>query len=490
MQSPSSPPRRMLWFCLGFCAALALWAKWAAVTPPPMATTEGSSGVGSRTVPTTSRAFKLVPVVSRASVVKATVSAATSAGAGTVPSAENNTAVAPVPPNDPIISESRSSDIVPFASVTVDQTRDVRKIAGKSPQSWCGYEGSNSEASPTVDTPGVCTYHFVGEGCVKRADSRENSRGDWVGPYAFPQFPGLIPPRPVEEQGDKDSGFFTSGEISLTEKEERDMRRPFLNECGKRPRYVSIAYPPFGSPEQPFPLLMAGDYDPATMRGADDWLVPEVFGVYKIMKIPPTSVQFVIDIGANIGIFSVAACKRFPNARILALEPHPVNFRLAVDNVRRAGCSRRVKVLNRGVSSDGRSLRLAWFDSIANSAYVRGAADESGEKNSAATTVQMRTISVAQLLESAAEFFKQKNGTLQVDYLKWDCEGCEYETLPLLRKKMERENASNNDNLQQSPDVVQDVVVRDLLCETHPDVLPLSLWDREDVGLSGPIFVA
>ena len=108
----------------------------------------------------------------------------------------------------------------------------------------------------------------------------------------------------------------------------------------------------------------------------------------------------VLDVGANIGLFSISICKRFPQAKIIALEPHPANFRLLVDNVHRAGCAGSVKPLNKGLSANGRSLKLQWIGGIANSAF-RG---ELTSDRGGGGYMPMQTISPWQLWEAAAEW--------------------------------------------------------------------------------------
>jgi FkbM family methyltransferase len=48
-----------------------------------------------------------------------------------------------------------------------------------------------------------------------------------------------------------------------------------------------------------------------------------------------TAPEFIIDAGANIGLASVYFASRFPNARILAIEPERKNFEILVKNVER-----------------------------------------------------------------------------------------------------------------------------------------------------------
>ena len=48
----------------------------------------------------------------------------------------------------------------------------------------------------------------------------------------------------------------------------------------------------------------------------------------------PHRVRTILDCGANIGLASLYFAERYPEARILALEPHPENFRLLRANTR------------------------------------------------------------------------------------------------------------------------------------------------------------
>lgn len=132
--------------------------------------------------------------------------------------------------------------------------------------------------------------------------------------------------------------------------------------------------------------------------------------------------KVIVDLGANIGLFAISACKRFPNARILSFEPHPGNFRQLVYNVKAAGCARNVEVYNKGLSMDGRPMVLYWHDSIGTSAYRGPTAWEPKPP-----TLHMETINVQDLWNLVGE------GT-PVSLMKVDCEGCEYEIVPLIQQ--------------------------------------------------------
>jgi len=110
-----------------------------------------------------------------------------------------------------------------------------------------------------------------------------------------------------------------------------------------------------------------------------------------------------------------------------------MNYRFLVENVRRAGCADRVQAFNAGVSEDGRTLALSFDGSINANAY----STINGNKYN----IDVRTVSVKALW--SAEYLGIET---VVPFMKIDCEGCEWEVLPL----------------------VDPARVLKLVCETHP----------------------
>ena len=49
---------------------------------------------------------------------------------------------------------------------------------------------------------------------------------------------------------------------------------------------------------------------------------------------PPFQPEYIIDAGANIGLFSILMASRYPDARILCIEPEPENFNVLKANTR------------------------------------------------------------------------------------------------------------------------------------------------------------
>jgi FkbM family methyltransferase len=118
----------------------------------------------------------------------------------------------------------------------------------------------------------------------------------------------------------------------------------------------------------------------------------------------------IIDIGANIRLFTLYAKSRWPNAKILAFEPEGDNFAALSDNVRKNSLAS-VECFRLGVSAGCGTVDL--FKHPKNSGghsihYHHGNA------------VSIETVNLDWILNKF-------DG--EVDLLKMDCEGCEREIL-------------------------------------------------------------
>ncbi len=74
-----------------------------------------------------------------------------------------------------------------------------------------------------------------------------------------------------------------------------------------------------------------------TVSGADIthlWVADEVLleGVYQLDAVPFTP-DVVLDLGANIGLFTLLAARRWPQANLVCVEPHPTTFSFLCDNL-------------------------------------------------------------------------------------------------------------------------------------------------------------
>jgi FkbM family methyltransferase len=137
-------------------------------------------------------------------------------------------------------------------------------------------------------------------------------------------------------------------------------------------------------------------------RGSDDpWVLREAFTWSDQLPPPGVEPRFIVDLGANIGMSMALFAVRFPDARIVGIEPDPANAELCRRNV--AAWGSRCQVLEAAVWSEDGTVRIAGG---ATSAY---SVQEDGR--------EVSSISLSKLVE--------KYGP--IDYVKVDIEGGERE---------------------------------------------------------------
>jgi FkbM family methyltransferase len=146
---------------------------------------------------------------------------------------------------------------------------------------------------------------------------------------------------------------------------------------------------------------------------ADLAIIEEVFGreVYDLRGI--CGPEVVVDLGAHVGASVLFFAMRFPKARIVAVEPDPVNFAKLRHNV---GSMRQVTLVNAAVSERSGTITL----------YSAGRLD--GWKSSSTrpatrwqAPIDVPSMRLDDLLAGA--------GITDVDLLKIDIEGAEYDVL-------------------------------------------------------------
>jgi FkbM family methyltransferase len=144
----------------------------------------------------------------------------------------------------------------------------------------------------------------------------------------------------------------------------------------------------------------------------DAWLVKEVCidRQYEAASVPIQDGWTVIDIGGGIGEFAIDVAKRYPHSRVWAYEPAPDSFSLLQENI----------ALNN-------------LTNLQASPYaVAGASGQVGLRRSSGQGSLTSTIeeggAAAATAVTLAEIL-HRNGIPICDYLKIDCEGCEYSVL-------------------------------------------------------------
>lgn len=131
------------------------------------------------------------------------------------------------------------------------------------------------------------------------------------------------------------------------------------------------------------------------------------------MPLPVPAGGAVIDIGANIGAFSMFALHRLKAGRVVAFEPDPVNFAHLAANAALAPAGRLVAV------------QEAIADAAGEMTFHRGNAGGVSTSGSLLSTKGEKVTVRTTTLEAAMD----ANGMARCDFLKMDCEGAEYAIL-------------------------------------------------------------
>jgi FkbM family methyltransferase len=160
-------------------------------------------------------------------------------------------------------------------------------------------------------------------------------------------------------------------------------------------------------------LRLPGLVHPLWVRpGTSDALTFDEVFVAREYELPLTdfSPRHILDLGANVGYASVRFAARWPQARILAVEPERENLMLLKRNT---GGYRAIEAVQAAVWSRAGELAVANPEGDANAFRMTEATNGAGEKVPAYT--------LAQLID--------RLGCERLDLLKMDVEGAEIEIL-------------------------------------------------------------
>jgi FkbM family methyltransferase len=125
--------------------------------------------------------------------------------------------------------------------------------------------------------------------------------------------------------------------------------------------------------------------------------------------------RVVVDIGANIGLFSLLARQLWPNSIIHAYEPEPQNFALLQSNMFSQGCTEQLTNLHPHSTALGETKGELSF-------YIKKASGWHSiyPGDSIEAPVIVSAIDLPNLVNDIGG---------RIDFLKIDCEGCEWTTL-------------------------------------------------------------
>lgn len=126
----------------------------------------------------------------------------------------------------------------------------------------------------------------------------------------------------------------------------------------------------------------------------------------------------VVDIGAHIGIFSVMAARSARKGRVYSFEPGKENFSILEKNMKINKLGNLI-LENKAVNGTGRDLKFFISQTRNKGQNSKYRLDESQKE------VKVKAVSFKNLINKIGE----------IDFLKLDCEGGEYEILESLSKK-------------------------------------------------------
>jgi len=173
-----------------------------------------------------------------------------------------------------------------------------------------------------------------------------------------------------------------------------------------------------------------------TIRLSDIYVPIEIFGLrsYGVSELESLRVRQIVDIGANVGVSVLWFAHRFPQARILAIEPGVEASAMLEKNVRANGLQDRVDIWRVAVGGRQGSGNLAHGANLATNYMVDASAiGASTSRHETIDTERVDVVTLQDVLERIPDG--------QIDLLKMDCEGGEFEFLGARdRSELERIN--------------------------------------------------
>lgn len=139
--------------------------------------------------------------------------------------------------------------------------------------------------------------------------------------------------------------------------------------------------------------------------------------VFKKKKNP-----IIIDVGANVGFFSLAVFSKFPNANVYAFEPHPYCFNV-LDSYKQKFYKYNWNIYNKAVSNQNGSINIK-TNNI------------NGFTTVASVFLNKTEGEIFSVEATRFDSFIEDNKISCIDFIKLDCEGSEYSIIYSLPKEI------------------------------------------------------
>jgi FkbM family methyltransferase len=177
---------------------------------------------------------------------------------------------------------------------------------------------------------------------------------------------------------------------------------------------LTARYFEIGTPLYPFDIPLSGG---GTLRVSSPGELKVFWEIFvRRCYRPPADCRIVLDAGANVGIFSVWAAKRLPEARIIAVEPFPETAAAFRHNVLVNQLEERVQLIQVGLAAQSGDCLMRSQGESPDRKLMRA-----GEDEDAGYSVRVPCLSLVALLDQLR--------LASVDFLEMDIQGCEWEVL-------------------------------------------------------------
>ena len=130
----------------------------------------------------------------------------------------------------------------------------------------------------------------------------------------------------------------------------------------------------------------------------------------------------IIDVGANVGFFSLATFIKYPNAKIYAFEPHPYCYEI-LNNYRKTHDKFSLNIYNVALSDKEENIPI--YTKNVNEFVTVSSVNNNNPKDQVFNAKAKKLGS-----------FIDDEGIDEIDFMKLDCEGAEYSILYSLPKRI------------------------------------------------------
>lgn len=154
------------------------------------------------------------------------------------------------------------------------------------------------------------------------------------------------------------------------------------------------------------------------------WAVLETFALdsygLKKDKFQGDSTPYFVDIGGNIGAFSLAFLEAYPNARGISVEPGSLAFQFLNSNLAANGASSAIETIQAAVVGNQATKTLRFFEKPTATGGSTAVAECTHAEEEPGRWVDVPTVSIADVLSRAGR---------PITLVKMDIEGGEYEII-------------------------------------------------------------